>query len=91
MYLSSCPLAGPATTRAGEGFGRALCESGRMNYPIRLDQYLKVSRLVSSGGEAKLVIGDGMVKVNGQVELRRGRKLHQGDQIQLGDKPVQEA
>jgi ribosome-associated protein len=62
-----------------------------MEYPIRLDQFLKVSRLVGSGGEAKMVIGDGLVKVNGEVELRRGRKLRPGDKVQLDDQPEREA
>ena len=62
-----------------------------MNYPIRLDQFLKVSQLVGSGGEAKMLIGDGLVKVNGQVELRRGRKLQQGDKVQVEDGPAKEA
>lgn len=57
-----------------------------MNYPIRLDQYLKVNRLVSSGGEAKNVIGDGKVTVNGEVELRRGRKLREDDTVQMAGK-----
>ncbi len=38
-----------------------------------------------------MLIGDGMVKVNGEVELRRGRKLQQGDKVQLEDGPVKEA
>lgn len=57
------------------------------SYPIRLDQFLKVARLVGSGGEAKMLIADGLVKVNGEVELRRGRKLYQGDRVQLEDAP----
>lgn len=62
-----------------------------MEYPIRLDQFLKVSLLVGSGGEAKMIIGDGLVKVNGEVELRRGRKLQQGDKVQVEDGPLKEA
>jgi ribosome-associated protein len=58
-----------------------------MQYPIRLDQFLKVSLLVSSGGQAKIAISEGQVKVNGEVELRRGRKLQQGDSVQLADGP----
>lgn len=52
--------------------------------PIRLDQFLKWSQLVSSGGEGKRLIQGGAVTVNGSRERRRGRKLHTGDHIQLG-------
>ena len=62
-----------------------------MEYPIRLDQFLKVQSLVSSGGEAKMVIGDRQVKVNGEVEIRRGRKLQEGDGVQLEDGPSRTA
>jgi len=50
---------------------------------IQLDQFLKWQNLVSSGGEAKHVIRDGAVKVNGEVETRRGRKLRQGDLVEV--------
>jgi len=43
---------------------------------IKLGQALKAANLVSSGAEAKFIISDGLVKVNGEVELRRGRKLY---------------
>jgi len=56
-----------------------------MTYPIRLDQFLKLSSLVGTGGEAKMLITDGLVWVNGEVETRRGRKLYKGDTVQLGD------
>ena len=46
---------------------------------IKLDQFLKFVNVVSSGIEAKIVIKDGQVKVNGEVDVRRGRKLHPGD------------
>lgn len=55
-----------------------------MTYPIRLDQFLKLANLVGSGGEAKIIIQDGQVQVNGQVEERRGRKLQEGDTVQVG-------
>ena len=50
---------------------------------IKLDQFLKFVNLVSSGIEAKMIIKDGQVKVNGEVELRRGKKLHDGDQVEF--------
>ena len=51
--------------------------------PIRLDQFLKWEGLVSTGGEAKLRIQGGEVRVNGFQETQRGRKLRPGDRIEL--------
>lgn len=48
---------------------------------IKLGQALKAAGLVDSGVEAKIVIDEGLVKVNGEVELRRGRKLRGGEEI----------
>jgi len=50
---------------------------------IKLDSFLKGANAVGSGGEAKLIIADGQVTVNGEVELRRGRKLYPGDKVRL--------
>ena len=50
---------------------------------IKLGQALKAAGLVSSGVEAKMVIQDGEVLVNGEVELRRGRKLYAGDEVEF--------
>ena len=46
---------------------------------IKLGQALKAANLVEDGVEAKLVIQDGLVKVNNEVYIRRGRKLYEGD------------
>ncbi len=46
---------------------------------IKLGQALKACNLVESGVEAKFAIQDGLVKVNGQVEYQRGKKLYDGD------------
>ena len=46
---------------------------------IRLDAALKFSSAVSTGGQAKMVILDGLVKVNGEICLSRGKKLREGD------------
>ena len=46
---------------------------------IKLGQALKKAGLVDSGVDAKMVILDGQVTVNGQTELQRGKKLHDGD------------
>ena len=51
---------------------------------IKLDSFLKAVDAVCSGGEAKIIISEGMVSVNGEVELRRGRKLRPGDRVELG-------
>lgn len=48
---------------------------------IKLGQALKATGLVSSGVEAKIVIINGEVKVNGEVELQRGKKLRDGDVV----------
>ena len=48
---------------------------------IKLGQALKAAGLVSSGLDAKTVIQNGMVKVNGEVETQRGKKLYDGDEV----------
>ncbi len=53
---------------------------------IKLDSFLKAVDAVSSGGEAKVLITGGEVMVNGEAELRRGRKLHPGDRVEVGGK-----
>ena len=53
--------------------------------PITVGQFLKVAQLVASGGEAKMLIADGLVVVNGEVERRRGHKLGAGDIVQVQD------
>jgi ribosome-associated protein len=51
---------------------------------IKLDSFLKGVNVVGSGGEAKIIIAEGQVRVNGETELRRGRKLYPGDRVALG-------
>ena len=51
---------------------------------IRLGQFLKLANLIESGGEAKQVLAGGIVRVNGEVETRRGRQLVPGDVVGLG-------
>jgi ribosome-associated protein len=53
---------------------------------IKLDQFLKFMGVAPTGGQAKLMIIDGEVKVNGIVETRRGRKLVLGDQVTVEGK-----
>lgn len=50
---------------------------------IRLGQFLKLANLLESGAEAKSVIADGEVLVNGEAELRRGRLLRDGDVVEV--------
>ena len=57
------------------------------NY-IKLDAFIKWQGLAETGGQAKLDIQDGLVRVNGKVETRRGRKLVQGDKVTYRGKTV---
>ena len=50
---------------------------------IKLDQFLKLADFASTGGHAKFLIQEGVVKVNGEVETRRGKKLVSGDIIEV--------
>ena len=51
---------------------------------IRLQDLMKLGSLVSTGGEAKIMIQDGQVSVNGEICLQRGKKLRPGDVVQYG-------
>jgi len=53
--------------------------------PVELYKILKFEGLVASGGEAKLVIAEGMVRLNGQVETRKRKKIIAGDVIEFAD------
>jgi ribosome-associated protein len=57
-------------------------------YTIRLGQLLKLAGLVGSGADAKALLADGAVTVNGEPEERRGRQLHPGDVVAVGDDAV---
>lgn len=52
--------------------------------PIELYKILKFEGMVASGGEAKAVIAEGLVSVNGSVETRKGKKIVSGDVIEFG-------
>ncbi len=52
---------------------------------MKLDQFLKWKGVVSTGGEAKSLITSGLVRVNGNLETRRGRKLLEGDHVSIGN------
>ncbi len=53
--------------------------------PIELFKILKFEGMVASGGEAKSVIDDGLVKVNGNVETRKRKKIESGDTVEFGE------
>ncbi len=55
---------------------------------IKLGQALKAANLVGSGVEAKFAIQDGLVKVNGEVELQRGKKLYSGDVVEFDGETI---
>lgn len=55
---------------------------------IKLGQALKLAGVVEDGVEAKYVITDGLVKVNGEVDERRGRKVYEGDVISYSGKEI---
>ena len=50
---------------------------------IQLDQFLKLVGLVGTGGQAKVLIQGGEVKLNGEVETRRKKKIKPGDMVEL--------
>ena len=56
---------------------------------IKLDALLKYAALLSSGGEAKTVVAEGLVKVNGEVCTMRGKKLRPGDRVEFGGRTVE--
>lgn len=53
---------------------------------IKLDQFLKLTSLVGSGGEARIFIFDHDIFVNGEKENRRGKKLRPGDEVMVSNK-----
>jgi ribosome-associated protein len=55
---------------------------------IRLGQFLKLAGLVDTGGEAKVRVQNGEVRVNGEVDTRRGRQLVPGDLVEMGGEAV---
>jgi ribosome-associated protein len=51
---------------------------------IRLGQFLKLADVVAAGSDAKVLLAEGAVSVNGEIELRRGRQLVKGDVVVVG-------
>ena len=56
---------------------------------VKLDSLLKLAALVGTGGEAKYVISEGMVTVNGEVCTQRGKKLHPGDRVSFSENELE--
>ena len=56
--------------------------------PIELYKVLKFESMVQSGGEAKFVIAEGLVRVNGEVETRKSKKIIAGDIIEFGEEKI---
>jgi ribosome-associated protein len=52
---------------------------------IRLGQLLKLADVVDSGGQARTLLSEQLVRVNDEIETRRGRQLHPGDRVQVGE------
>ena len=55
---------------------------------MKLDQFLKWNNIVSTGGEAKILIKSGRVSVNGEIEKRRGRQLNSGDVVKFSNNEI---
>lgn len=79
--------------------GVVVTQDGRMTAPqpqpisirdesIRLGQLLKLANLAEDGFHAKELVENGLVKVNGDIETRRGKQLHVGDVVTLGAESV---
>lgn len=56
---------------------------------IKLDALLKFAALVGTGGEAKYVITEGMVEVNGEICTMRGKKIHPGDKVSFAESEIE--
>ena len=53
---------------------------------IKLEQMMKLAGMVGSGSDAKMLIGEGIVRVNGNIEIQRGKKLRPGDIVEFDKK-----
>ncbi|WFA08320.1 RNA-binding S4 domain-containing protein [Tissierella sp. Yu-01] len=52
---------------------------------IKLDSFLKLAGVAQTGGQAKMIIADEMVKVNGEIVVQRGKKIRKNDIIEIED------
>jgi ribosome-associated protein len=74
----------PAAPRTAPGRSPDVREITVRDDGIRLGQLLKLADLAASGADAKALLTQGAVQVNGQVEVRRGRQLTRGDVVRVG-------
>ena len=86
---------GPNTKQSGQA-DRTRHDGGVLDVPIsddmiRLGQFMKLANLIDSGSDARILLEDGSVRVNGQSERRRGRQLHRGDVVTIQDHDVRVA
>ncbi len=56
---------------------------------IKLDQLLKLAAVASTGGEAKAMIQEGLVRLNGEVVRQRGKKIYPGDQLKVVEEVIE--
>jgi ribosome-associated protein len=68
----------PADQSAAQPAVRVIIEP-----PITLGQFVKLAGLAATGGDAKRMVGSGLVMLNGRVELRRGHGLRPGDEVEV--------
>jgi ribosome-associated protein len=73
----------PAGLMRDDGPMRDISTSGSGPDPIRLGQFLKLADAVELGSDVKLLLAEGSVLVNGEVETRRGRQLAPGDVVEV--------
>ena len=64
-------------------YGQGIMAEANSETPLRLDQFLKLTGIAGTGGQAKVMIQGGEISVNGEVETRRRRKLASGDVVQI--------
>ena len=55
---------------------------------IKLDQLLKLTDIAVTGGHAKIILQNEEVKVNGIIEVRRGKKIRRGDKVEVAEKKI---
>ena len=75
-------------SKGQKGFGMEIIKLRESDEFIKLGQALKAAGLVDSGVEAKEAVQDGLVKVNGETDTRRGRKLYDGDSVEFDGQEI---
>ena len=75
-------------SKGQKGFGMEIITLSESDEFIKLGQALKAAGLVDSGVEAKEAVQDGLVKVNGETDTRRGRKLYDGDRVEFDGQEI---